>query len=88
MQYRIFSFVLFLFTAASAIAQCPMCKAVAEAGRREGSNKAAGLNNGILYLLVLPYLAITIIGFLWYRKAKLQKQNEKKIKQEPSLSNN
>lgn len=48
-------------------AQCPMCKAAAESSIAEGNKKAKGLNNGILYLLAMPYIAVTAVGFMWYR---------------------
>ena len=51
-------------------AQCPMCKASIEASSGGQSALAEGLNNGILYMLALPYLMIMVVGFLWYRKSK------------------
>jgi uncharacterized protein (DUF58 family) len=31
---------------------------------------ANGLNGGILYLFVFPYLAVAVVGYLWYRNSK------------------
>jgi len=31
---------------------------------------AAGINTGILYLLSLPYLAILVLGYVWYRNSR------------------
>ena len=39
---------------------------------------AAGINFGILYLFVAPYLAISALAFFWYRTSK---KNENKFKQ-------
>ena len=50
------------------IAQCPMCKTTVESSVKEGSRQPAGLNKGILYLLVMPYLALAGVGYLWYKK--------------------
>lgn len=51
-----------------ASAQCSMCRAVLES---QGSREAAeGINNGILYLMVIPYLLIAGIGFFIYRSRK------------------
>ena len=47
-------------------AQCAMCKASAESSLKEGNKTAAGLNTGILYLLVMPYLLVGGIGYYWY----------------------
>lgn len=54
-------------SAAPVQAQCPMCKAAAESSIAEGNKKAKGLNNGILYLLAMPYIAVSAVGFMWYR---------------------
>lgn len=65
----------FLFITANLIstsvsAQCPMCKASVESGMKEENAKGKGLNDGILYLLATPYLAIAVIGGAWYYKKK------------------
>lgn len=70
-DYRLFTILLiFLFILISTeptMAQCPMCKASAEASIKGGSNVAKGLNKGILYLLAMPYLLFTVIFFMWYK---------------------
>jgi hypothetical protein len=66
-------FLVFLFIlifAEPTMAQCPMCKASAEASLKGGSNVARGLNKGILYLLIMPYLLFTVIFFMWYKNYK------------------
>lgn len=51
-----------------------MCKAAVESSLKDGSSKAGlGLNDGILYLLSMPYLALGILGFVWYRAYKKNK---------------
>ena len=61
-----------LFTAAlSATAQCAMCRSTLENNFSNGDpGIAAGINIGILYLLLLPYLAVIVIGVLWYKSSK------------------
>ena len=49
-------------------AQCAMCSATAEAGVKDGNTEANGLNNGILYLLAAPYIAVAVGGYVWYKK--------------------
>ena len=49
-------------------AQCAMCTVNAEQGIKNGNTQGKGLNNGILYLLAIPYLLITGMGVLWYLK--------------------
>lgn len=63
--------LLFQFSAAG---QCAMCRASVENNVSNGDTSiGAGLNNGILYLVVMPYLMAGIIGFLWYRSSKKKK---------------
>lgn len=72
-NYKIFLLtffaILFLFFSASN-AQCPMCKASVESNLKQGGSAGKGLNNGIMYLLAAPYLAMAGIGILWYKKFK------------------
>jgi hypothetical protein len=49
-------------------AQCAMCAATAESGSKNGSTKSNGLNNGIMYLLGAPYLAVAAVAYIWYKK--------------------
>jgi hypothetical protein len=66
--------VLFLVTQVSSFAQCAMCRASVENNVSNGDTTiGAGLNNGILYLFVMPYLMAMIIGIFWYRAAKKKK---------------
>ncbi len=51
-------------------AQCPMCRMSAESNLKAGGTEGRALNSGILYLLSLPYLAIMVIGVLWYKNRK------------------
>lgn len=75
-------FLTLLFSAiavVSSFAQCAMCRATVENNLSNGDiGIGAGLNFGILYLLVIPYLAIATIGFLWYRNSR---QNAAKYEQ-------
>ena len=67
------SFLIALFFHAKLSAQCAMCKAVVEANLKEGGSAGAGLNEGILYLMAMPYIAIIIFGMFYF----LQKRNQK-----------
>jgi hypothetical protein len=49
-------------------AQCAMCRAVLESS--DNQSMAQGINDGIVYLMVFPYLAIGGIGFFIYRSFK------------------
>jgi hypothetical protein len=44
-----------------------MCKAVVETGDME---MAEGVNNGISYLMVFPYLLVGLLGYTLYKYKK------------------
>jgi len=63
-------------------AQCSQCAAQVATNSKNGGSAANGLNKGIYFLLVAPYLAVGIVGFVWYKKFRrknvnLDMQNEK-----------
>lgn len=51
-------------------AQCPMCKMSAESNLKDGGTAGKGLNQGILYMLTLPYLLVFGLGFLWWKNRR------------------
>ncbi|MCF8274129.1 MAG: hypothetical protein K9I95_09880 [Flavobacteriaceae bacterium] len=53
-------------------AQCAMCRAVLE--NEEGQGAAEGINNGIVYLMAIPYILIAGIGVIIYKKFFSQKK--------------
>ena len=66
--------ILFLATLMNqAYAQCAMCKSVVESNIDGGSAIGSGLNDGILYLMAMPYLALAIVAFAWIRYNKHHK---------------
>lgn len=63
-----------LLIVGTALAQCPMCGEAARTSLKEGNTTAKGLNAGILYLLLGPYLMVMTGAILWYRKRKKAKK--------------
>jgi len=59
--------LLGLFFVIDAKAQCAMCKAVVENG---GQDIAEGINSGITYLMVFPYLLVAILAYVLFRYKK------------------
>ena len=59
--------VLLLLPLASS-AQCAMCRAVIESG--QDTSLAEGINNGIVYLMAIPYILIGALFYFIFRKAK------------------
>jgi hypothetical protein len=62
----LFIILLVLLVTLDAKAQCAMCRAVLES--EEGQTAAEGINNGIIYLMAIPYILIAGIGYAIYRK--------------------
>jgi hypothetical protein len=52
-----------------------MCKAVVEANLNDGGSAGAGLNEGILYLMAMPYVAILFFGIFFLLQKRSQKQS-------------
>ncbi len=60
--------LVFLLIALPADSQCAMCRAVLESD--ESGQAAKGINNGIMYLMIFPYLLIAGVGYAIYRSRK------------------
>lgn len=72
----LFFVVAVFFVSPSLQAQCPMCKTAVESAMKDKNNmKGRGLNKGILYLLSMPYLAVGIVGVMWYKNSKKKQIN-------------
>ena len=67
---KIFLFFCFVLISQNANAQCAMCKAVVEANLESGGSIGAGLNDGILYLMAMPYISMIVVGLIWYNLKK------------------
>lgn len=59
-----------------ASAQCAMCTLNAENSAKEGNMQGKGLNNGILFLLAMPFLIGAGVGLLWYKKFRVSSDGE------------
>ncbi len=60
--------ILLLLFSIPAEAQCAMCRAVLES--EEGQETAKGINNGIVYLMIVPYILIGAVGYFIYKNKK------------------
>jgi len=69
MKHKIYILLILIFFAViPAEAQCAMCRAVLESD--ESGKAAKGINNGIMYLMIFPYLLIAGVGYAIYRSRK------------------
>ena len=57
--------IVFFIVSVSAQAQCAMCRAALES--EEGGVQAEAVNDGIVYLMAIPYILVGILGFAIYR---------------------
>ncbi|WP_245586387.1 hypothetical protein [Olivibacter sitiensis] len=53
-----------------------MCTLNAEQSVQGENTQGKGLNNGILFLLAMPYIAVAVLGYLWYKKYRKEKTEE------------
>lgn len=67
-KYSLLSGLLFLLNISTIFAQCPMCRGAAEANLKEGGTHALGLNTGIIYLFLIPYICVMTLIIVWWWK--------------------
>ena len=63
--------IVYFFFSFSVNAQCAMCRAALEG---EGNiKKAEAVNDGIVYLMMIPYIMVGVVGFFVYRMFRKKK---------------
>lgn len=67
MYKRLINTLFFILFTQIISAQCAMCRAVVEQG---GKEVAEGINSGIVYLMIFPYLIVGVAVFYLYRSWK------------------
>jgi len=58
--------LVFLLLPVTTQAQCAMCRAVLES--EENTAIAEGVNNGIVYLMAIPYILVAVLFYFVYKK--------------------
>ncbi|WP_298484302.1 hypothetical protein [uncultured Maribacter sp.] len=61
-------FLFFIIAPDFLQAQCAMCRAVLESG--ENTTTAEGVNNGIVYLMAIPYILVGGVFYFIYKRMK------------------
>lgn len=83
MKYALATVFLVLLTAFAIpelSAQCAMCRVSVENNINNGTpTLGSGLNLGILYLLIMPYLIIGSIGYYWYKVKSKKGKKELRV---------
>lgn len=72
------TFIIFIliivFSIENTQAQCSMCRAVLESNA--DNSAAEGINDGIVYLMIFPYLLMGGLGYYIYKTHQKQKKNK------------
>lgn len=76
MKHKIVFLVFMLFVNLKMNAQCAMCRAVLES--EESQTAAEGINDGIVFLMAIPYILVATITYFVYRTYN-KSQKSKKI---------
>lgn len=63
-----------LYASTSATTQCAMCRAVLES--EEDNSTAKGINNGIKYLMIIPYILVGGVFYFVYKSRKKDSEEE------------
>ena len=63
----LFFFQMVLLSQSSVNAQCSLCTKTAQ---QMGEKPAQGMNSGILYLMMMPFVIVGFIGFRWWKNNK------------------
>jgi len=67
----VFFGICFFFFGILSYGQCAMCRAALSGD--ENKAKAAAVNDGIVYLMVIPYVLVGALGYYIYRMKKKKK---------------
>ena len=64
----LFILSILLVSQITAEAQCSLCTKTAQ---QMGEKPAQGMNSGILYLMMMPFVIVGFIGFRWWKYNKV-----------------
>lgn len=72
--------IVLVMDAGQVWAQCAMCRGSVESTMGNGRNNVGiGLNTGIMYLFVMPYLIFAVVGYLWYRNSRKARDEQRLV---------
>ena len=69
---KILFLFIFCFFSFFVEAQCAMCRAQLES--MDDNSLAESVNDGIVYLMAVPYILIAVVGFFIYRSFQKKKE--------------
>lgn len=65
---KYWSFLVIVFVSFKIDAQCAMCRAQLES--MDDNSLAESVNDGIVYLMAVPYILVAFVAFMIYRSFK------------------
>jgi phosphatidylglycerophosphatase A len=72
MLLKVFLVLASCFYSLNSHAQCAMCRASLESSGNTA--QAEAVNDGIVYLMIVPYVLVAIIGFVIYKMFQKKKE--------------
>lgn len=57
-----------------ATAQCAMCRAALQSS--DNGIQAEAVNDGIVYLMIIPYLLVAVVGFVIYKSRQSARRGD------------
>ena len=70
---KLFFVLINILPTVLANAQCAMCTKTAS---QLGEKPAQGLNNGILYLMLMPFIIVGFIAYFWWKNNRAVEKSE------------
>ena len=68
MKFKYIFLIVLFFVTDAILGQCAMCRAVLESG--DAQETAKGINNGIIYLMAIPYVLVAFVGYQIFKLIK------------------
>lgn len=62
---KLFSFIVLFFLQQVLFAQCAMCRAALSGS--VNNDKAQAVNDGIVYLMAIPYILVAVLAYIIYK---------------------
>lgn len=78
---KVFLLLLLLVLNTSQLwAQCAMCRGSVESTMGNGRNNVGiGLNTGIMYLFIMPYLIVALFAYFWFKNSKKAREEQRMV---------
>ena len=83
---RFITYLFLLFWVFYSFSQCAMCRAVLE--NEAGQTTAKGVNDGIVYLMLIPYVLIGGLAFFTYLHFKKVSKKSKNLEIKKNFKTN